>query len=114
MKHNTEKILQQLMEVANDNGYSIIINGTKDNNLHIVAYPFKGTFCPEEDIARMLNNVLEKNNVMEDEEALDRFKKDAEPDSRKDFIFSGPSDPETHISVFHNKNILLKQIYLKV
>lgn len=114
MKQKAKEILQQLMTVASNNGYSIIINGTKDNGLLIAAYPFRDTKCSEEDVARRLYNVMECNNLIDDDELFALFKKETEPDSIKDFVFSGPSDQDIHISVFHNKNILLKQIYMKI
>lgn len=114
MKQKTENILQRLMAAACNNGYSIIINGAKDDELQVAVYPFRRTQCPEEDVARQLFDVIEKNGLLEHGEDFEAFKKEAQPDSIRDFVFSGPNDQDIHISVFHNKNILLKQIYMKI
>ncbi len=113
VKMNSEEILHRLMEKANENGYSIVINGTKDDSLNIVAYPFRGTLCSQEELAHALSDVLEESGVMERPENLRKFKADIEPDNLDEFVYSDDTE-QVNISVFHNKNILLKHIIMKL
>jgi len=112
-KYNFENVVIKLVNTAAENGYSLIINGTTNNDIHIVAYPFRNTVLSQEKLARMLYGIMEEMGVTE-KDVIEQFKKETEPDSTKDFVFSGPTDEDIHISVFHNKNILLKQIYIKI
>lgn len=112
-KYNFENVVTKLVSCAEENGYSLIINGSTNDDLHIVAYPFKGTVLSQEKLAHLLYGTMEDMGVLE-QDVIDQFKKETEPDSTKDFVFSGPSDQDIHISVFHNKNIILKQIYMKI
>ena len=65
-KFNSNDVLQMLIDKANENGYTLIINGTKDDALQIAVYPFRGTIVSNEEIARLLYDVIEKNGVTED------------------------------------------------
>ncbi len=110
----SEAILHRLMEKANEKGYSIIINGTQDESLHIVAYPFHGTLCSQEELARMLSEVAEQSGILRKPENLKKFKTDVEPDDLDEFVYSERTKPGINISVFHNRNILLKEIVMKL
>lgn len=117
-KLNSDDILHLMIEKANENGYSLIINGTKDDTLQIAVYPFQGTLVSQEDIAQQLYDIMEQNSVTENHQSYSKFMHDVEPDNLEEWVFSatGPDDTkmETRISVFHNKNVLLKHIRMKI
>lgn len=117
-KFNSNDVLQMLIDIANENGYSLIINGTKDDALQIAVYPFRGTIVSNEEIARLLYDVIEKNGVTEDSQTFTKFMQDVQPDDLNEWVFSNSeldgSKNETRISVFHNKNVLLKHIIMKL
>ena len=92
-KFNSNDVLQMLIDKANENGYSIIINGTKDDALQIAVYPFRGTIVSNEEIARLLYDVIEKN-------ALYEFAKLLNEHPEYDFIYSD-EDKITEAFVHH-------------
>lgn len=113
IKYNSDKAVRHLVEVAAENGYSLLFNSANDGHLHMVAYPFKGTMCSQEELARTLYDEMDEMGITETE-IFDHFRKDVEPDDLKEFVFSGETHSDIHINIFHNKNILLKQIVLKI
>ena len=117
-KLNSEEILHLLIEKANENGYSLIINGTKDNALQIAVYPFQNTFVSQEEMAHQLYDIMETNGVTDNPQAFTKFMHDVEPDNLEEWVFSSSeldnTKMDTRISVFHNKNVLLKHIIMKI
>lgn len=115
---NSEEILHLLIEKANENGYSLIINGTMDNALQIVVYPFQKTFISQEEMAHQLYDIMEENGVTDTPQTFTQFIHDVEPDNLEEWVFSSSElenvKMETRISVFHNKNVLLKHIMMKI
>ena len=113
-KMNSDEILHLMIEKAGENGYSLIVNGTKNEELHIALYPFRSTIVSQEEMARQLYAVMQENKVTETQESLDKFRRGIEPDDLDEFIFTDDSGKNVHVSVFHNKNILLKHIIMKI
>ena len=113
-KFNSDQAVSRLIEIANENGYSLIFNGSEDNDIRIVAYPFRGTLCSQEELARQLYETMEEMGVTK-EGVLNQFRNDVAPDDLDEFVFDNPTrEGNIHVSVFHNKYILLKQIVLKL
>ena len=96
----------------------LIINGTKDNALQIAVYPFQNTFVSQEEMAYQLHGIMEENEVTDNPQSFAKFMHDVEPDNLESWVFGTTeldnSKMETHISVFHNKNVLLKHIIMKI
>lgn len=117
-KINSDEVIQQMMEKANDNGFSLIVNGNDSNELQLVLYPFRETIVSQEQIARQIFEILSDSGVTANKKTFQRFKEDMEPDDIEHHVFIGDSEDnsknETRISVFHNKNLLLKYIKIRL
>lgn len=111
---NSTEVTERLAQVAAENGYSVFINGTDDDNLTIMAYAFKETTCSQENLARLLSDVIDHYHVMDFPDFLDTFKEEVEPDDLDSFSFTYPIRRDVIVHVFHTKNILTKQISMKL
>ena len=117
-KLNSDEVIHQMMEKANENGFSIIINGTESDELHLVLYPFRETVVSQEQIARQMFEILSNSGVTDNKQTFQRFKEEVEPDDVEHHLFISDSEDnsknQTRISVFHNNNILLKYIKIRL
>lgn len=118
VKNNSNEILHLLVEKATENGYSLIVNGTDSEELQLVLYPFRETVVSQEQIARQLYEIIADSGVTANKQSFQRFKEEIEPDDIEHHAFVGESEDnsnnETRISVFHNKNLLLKYIKIRL
>lgn len=115
---NNDEILRRMMDIAEENGFSLVVNGTEGKEVHLILYPFRETIVSQEEIARHLFEIMAESGVTNTEKSFREFKEDVEPDDFEDHIFTGASTDksknETRISVFHNKNIMLKYIGIRL
>ena len=108
-------VMQSLMKIAAENGYILMVNGTKDNSLNIVAFPFRETICSQEELARSLSKAMDDFHITTSQEAFDSFKSDIEPDDIAGYdIAYDDIDRNLSVHVFTNSNNLIKQINLKM
>lgn len=111
---SADRILYAMMEAAADNGYSIVVTKTEKGQLHVIAYPYRETACQEETLADLLFDVLDNSGIMTNATDYSRFRHEVEPDRYSRFIFPGDGNTETHVSVFHNNKIIVKQIAIRL
>lgn len=115
---NNDEIIRRMIGKAEENGFSLVVNGTEGKEVHLILYPFKETMVSQEEIARQLFEIMAESGVTNTEKSFREFKEDVEPDDVEDHIFTGASidysKNETRISVFHNKNIMLKYIGIRL
>ena len=64
---DSNKVIEPLKMGAEENGYTLVFMGTEDKIINVVTYPFKPTFCSQEDVARALADVMNEEGLFKDE-----------------------------------------------
>lgn len=111
-KLDSNKVIEHLKKVAEENGYTLIFMKAEDKTINVVTYPFKPTICSQEDVARALANVMDEEGLFNDEQAFNQFKKFVEPKDVDTMNFCLSSDRNFRVDVFNNKNICGTRIVL--
>ena len=98
---DSNKVIEPLKMGAEENGYTLVFMGTEDKIINVVTYPFKPTFCSQEDVARALADVMNEEGLFKDENV-------------ETMSFRLSSDRKFRVDVLNNKNICGARIVLNL